>query len=217
MDAGDVEEVERRLLRLREVTNLSCVGTCMNPRSKRIMFSVVRWIYILLATVTLSALGMLSAAAGHAPLTMLEASGSWYSLLLGVVRLMDELLFQSWIWNNTIGASGGLGMVAANVTIPIGFALFYPLLRWCVSFRLGPSNYRAFTIFYAVGGGLAVLMSACYADGGFSLALVAILGGFGVLLGVGFVCLDNLLLRLANTGSHSGMDTRHGGVTPKTA
>lgn len=217
MDAGDVEEVERCLLRLREVINLSCVGTCMNARSKRIMFSVVRWIYILLATVSLSALGMLSGAAGHAPRTMLEAYWSWYSLLLGAVCLVDELLFQSWIWNNTIGSSGGLGMVAANVTIPIGFTLFYPFLRWYVSLRFGPSNYRAFTIFYAVGSGLAVLMSACYADRGFSLALVALLGGFGVLLGVGFVCLDNLLLRFANTGSHSGMDTSHGAVTPKTA
>jgi len=222
MDPGYAEEVEGSLLRLRPLKATACgaqryATKAMDAHTRRTVFSVLRWIYILLATLALSAIGMLSAAAGHAPLTMLEASGSWYSLLLGAVRLVDSLLFQSWIWNNTIGSSGGLGMVAANVTIPIGFALFYPFLRWCVALRLGPSNYKAFIIFYAVGSGLAVLVSACYADRSFSLALVALLGGLGVLLGVGFVCLDSLLLRLANTGSHSEMDTRHGGTPLKTA
>jgi hypothetical protein len=167
------------------------------------VFSVLRWIYILFATMALSVIGALSAGAGHAPLTMLAAEGSWYSLLFGALRLVDSLFFQSWIWNNTIGSPhGGLGMVAGNIGVPIGFALFYPFLRWCVSLRLGPSKHKAFAIFYAVGSGLAVLVSACYGDRGFNLLVVLLLGGLGILLGVGFVCLDSLLLRLASADFH---------------
>jgi len=174
----------------------------MNAHARQLTFLVLRWVYILFATIALSMIGMLSAAAGHAPLTMLEASGSWYALLLRALSLLDSFVFQSWIWNNTIGSSGGLGMVVAHVGIPIGFVLFYPFLRWCVSLRLGLSTHRAFVIAYAIGSGLAVLANACCAGRNFSLITVLLLGGIGVLLGVGFVSLDSLLLRLANADSH---------------
>lgn len=177
----------------------------MNAHARQVALLVLRWVYILFVGVALSVIGVLSGAAGHAPVTMLEALWSWYALILRALGLLDAVLFQSWIWNNTIGSSGGLGLVLGNVGIPIGFVVFYALLRWCVSVRLGLCGNRAFVIMYAIGSGLAVLANACSSSDNYSLVAVLLLGGIGGLLGAVFVCVDSLLLRLANAAPQEEM------------
>jgi hypothetical protein len=169
----------------------------MNPNlhCKRLGIRVLSWVYIVGATLLLALCGALSGAAGHAPLTMLEAIGSWYSVFLVVVHLVDSFLFGGWLWENTIGSGGGIGHVVGNAAVPIGFIILYPLFREFASKRLG--SRERFTILYLVGSVLAVFVSAIYVDKGFNnLPLVFILGGIGIVLGAIFVYVDNTLMRV---------------------
>ena len=163
-----------------------------------LMLMTLRWIYLLLGTFLLCGAGMLCAAAGHAPLTMIETMGSWYSLLVRAAHFADALLLQGWLWNSTIESAGGLGVVIGNIGIPLGFVLFYSLLRWFVALKFKGRSQPWFAVLYALGSGLAFLLNALHNGGRFAFPLVATLGSLGVLLGLGFVCVDSIILRLIN-------------------
>lgn len=165
---------QRKLWKVRKVTGQKSAPSVFPS----LWLSIARRIYLVSGAFGLYILGLLSTAAGHGPYTFLQATGSWFSVLVSVGFFLDDRLFKGATWS-----------ACPNETImipPIGFLVCY----WCtkrIARRLRRSaELKLVLLLHLVGSIVAILSgvlltyrtNASQADVLFAAVGLAVAGAF---------------------------------------